>query len=134
MTSLQNIVILGAQGFLMLMIPKFYIMMTRPQNIKWPRPGHLHQQFCSHQYQEAWAPERTMFCSEIIITKTFKQAALAAYFDFTSFSTRRFSIWPLLFKSTHLLRSDDLDLIWISLLKLFCFSGAILEALVLLVD
>ena len=34
MTSLQNIVISGAQGFLMLMGSKFLIKMTRLQNIK----------------------------------------------------------------------------------------------------
>ena len=33
MTSLQNIVISGAQGLLMLMGSKFLIKMTRPQNI-----------------------------------------------------------------------------------------------------
>ena len=88
-TSLQNIVILGAQGFLMLMVPKFYIMMTRPQNIKWPRPGHLYQQFCSHQYPEAWAPERTMFRSEII-TKTFKAGSFGCLFWFHIFFNRAF--------------------------------------------
>ena len=34
MNSLQNIVILGAQGLLMLMGSKFLIKMTRPQNTK----------------------------------------------------------------------------------------------------
>ena len=34
MNSLQNIVISGAQGLLMLMGSKFLIKMTRPQNIK----------------------------------------------------------------------------------------------------
>ena len=34
MTSVQNIVILGAQGLLILMGSKFLIKMTRPQNIK----------------------------------------------------------------------------------------------------
>ena len=45
--SLQNIVISGAQGLLMLMGSKFLIKMTRPQNIKIKnsvlRPGHLYQ-------------------------------------------------------------------------------------------
>ena len=49
MNSLQNIVISGAQGLLMLMGSKFLIKMTRPQNIKikysvlWS--GHLYQKF-----------------------------------------------------------------------------------------
>ena len=49
MNSLQNIVISGAQGLLMLMGSKILIKMTRPQNIKiknsvlWP--GHLYQKF-----------------------------------------------------------------------------------------
>ena len=34
MNSLQNIVISGAQGLLMLMGSKFLMKMTRPQNIK----------------------------------------------------------------------------------------------------
>ena len=48
MTSLQNIVILGAQG--LLMGSKFLIKMTRPQNIKMNnvlQPGHLYQNFDS---------------------------------------------------------------------------------------
>ena len=49
MNSLQNIVISGTKGLLMLMVSKFLIKMTRPQNINiinsvlWP--GHLYQKF-----------------------------------------------------------------------------------------
>ena len=47
--SLQNIVISGAQGLLMLMGSKFLIKMTRPQNtvfyLNVLRPGHLYQKF-----------------------------------------------------------------------------------------
>ena len=49
MNSLQNIVISGAQGLLMLMGSKFLIKMTRPQNtvlyLNVLRPGHLYQKF-----------------------------------------------------------------------------------------
>ena len=47
MTSLQNIVISGAQGLMMLMGSKFLIMKTKPQNIQNNvlLPGHLHQKF-----------------------------------------------------------------------------------------
>ena len=49
MNSLQNIVILGAQGPLMLMGSKVLIKMTRPQVMKIKNsvllPGHLHQKF-----------------------------------------------------------------------------------------
>ena len=48
MTSLQNIVILGAQGLLVLMGSKFLMKMTRPQNIK-----------------------RTMYCGLVIFIKNF---------------------------------------------------------------
>ena len=55
MTLLQNIVISGAQGLLMLMGSKFLIKITRPQNIAhlnvlWS--DNLHQKFWSHQHQE----------------------------------------------------------------------------------
>ena len=63
MTSLQNIVISGAQGLLMLMGSKFLIKMTRQQN-----KGDDDQKFYSYQ----------------------KQETLATNFDFTSFSTRPF--------------------------------------------
>ena len=45
MNSLQNIVISGAQGLLMLMGSKFLIKMTRPQNRFYRnvlQPGHLY--------------------------------------------------------------------------------------------
>ena len=49
MNSLQNIVISGAQGLLMLMGSKFLIKMTRPQYtvfyLNVLRPGHLYKNF-----------------------------------------------------------------------------------------
>ena len=65
---------MGGQGLLLLMEFKFLIMMTRPQNITvvgnsnvlWL--GYHYQKFIFHQQQEA----------------------LAAHFDFTSFSARPF--------------------------------------------
>ena len=49
MNSLQNIVISGAQGLLMLMGSKFLIKMTRLQNTVYYlnvlQPGHLYQKF-----------------------------------------------------------------------------------------
>ena len=49
MNSLQNTVISGAQGLLMLMGAKFLIKMIRPENIKIKnnvlRSGHLYQKF-----------------------------------------------------------------------------------------
>ena len=49
MTTLQNIIIVGAQGLLMLMGSKFLIKMTRLQNIALSlnvlRPGHFYQKF-----------------------------------------------------------------------------------------
>ena len=82
---------MGGQGLLLLMEFKFLIMMTRPQNITVAchycevivagnsnvlRPGHHYQKFKFHQQQEA----------------------LAAHFDFTSFSARPFlNSWPQLF-------------------------------------
>ena len=69
---------MGGQGLLLLMEFKFLIMMTRPQNITVAtllagngnvlRPGHHYQNFKFHQQQEA----------------------LAAHFDFTSFSAQPF--------------------------------------------
>ena len=68
---------MGGQGLLLLMEFKFLIMMTRPQNITIAtlagngnalRPGHHYQKFKFHQQQEA----------------------LAAHFDFTSFSAQPF--------------------------------------------
>ena len=68
---------MGGQGLLLLMEFKFLIMMTRPQNNTVAcqsgngnvlRPGHHYQKFKFHQQQEA----------------------LAAHFDFTSFSAQPF--------------------------------------------
>ena len=68
---------MGGQGLLLLMEFKFLIMMTRPQSITIAtlagngnalRPGHHYQKFKFHQQQEA----------------------LAAHFDFTSFSAQPF--------------------------------------------
>ena len=69
---------MGGQGLLLLMEFKFLIMMTRPQNFTVAtllagngnvlRPGHHYQKFKFHQQQEA----------------------LAAHFDFTSFSAQPF--------------------------------------------
>ena len=69
---------MGGQGLLLLMEFKFLIMMTRPQNITVAtlladnsnvlRPSHHYQKFKFHQQQEA----------------------LAAHFDFISFSARPF--------------------------------------------
>ena len=68
---------MGGQGLLLLMEFKFLIMMTRLQNITVAchsgngnvlRPGHHYQKFKFHQQQEA----------------------LAAHFDFTSFSAQPF--------------------------------------------
>ena len=53
MTSLQNIVISGAQGLLMLMGSQFLTKMKTLLfhfNVLWP--GHLCQKFWSHQHQE----------------------------------------------------------------------------------
>ena len=58
---------MGGQGLLLLMEFKFLIMMTRPQKSVL-RPGHHYQKFKFHQQQEA----------------------LAAHFDFTSFSAQPF--------------------------------------------
>ena len=77
---------MGGQDLLLLMEFKFLIMMTRPQNITVATllagninvllPGHHYQKFKFHQQQEA----------------------LAAHFDFTSFSARPFlDSWPQLF-------------------------------------
>ena len=77
---------MGSQGLLLLMEFKFLIMMTRPQNITVAtlpagnsnvlQPGHHYQKFKFHQQQEA----------------------LAAHFDFTSFSAQPFlDSWPQLF-------------------------------------
>ena len=76
---------MGGQGLLLLMEFKFLIMMTRPQNITIAcqsgngnvlRPGHHYQKFKFHQQQEA----------------------LAAHFDFTSFSAQPFlNSWLQLF-------------------------------------
>ena len=103
MTSLQNIVITGAQlqGLLMLMGSKFLIKMIRPQNIKMKEQCFVAwsslSKILSHQHQETLSTEITKFCSEVMMIKIFKQEALAAHFDFISFSTRLFSSWPLLF-------------------------------------
>ena len=65
---------MGGQGLLLLMEFKFLIMMPRPQNITVAyhgnvlQPGHHYQKFKFHQQQEA----------------------LAAHFDFTSFSVQPF--------------------------------------------
>ena len=77
---------MGGQGLLLLMEFKFLIMMTRPQNITVVtllagngnvlRPGHHYQKF--------------KFCQQ--------QEALAAHFDFTSFSAQPFlNSWLQLF-------------------------------------
>ena len=77
---------MGGQGLLLLMVFKFLIMMTRPQNFTVAtllagssnalRPGHHYQKFKYHQQQKA----------------------LAAHFDFTSFSAQPFlDSWPQLF-------------------------------------
>ena len=76
MTSLPNIVILGAQGLLMLMGSKFLLKITRLQNIV---PFIL--MFCGLvifiknfdpiDTKRPWAPKITTFCSEVILTKTF---------------------------------------------------------------
>ena len=77
MTSRQNIVILGAQGHLMLMGSKFLTKMTRLQNVDLSisfnvlQPGHLYQKFDPINIRKPWAPETTMFCSEVMMIKIF---------------------------------------------------------------
>ena len=104
MTLLQNIVISGAQVLLMSMHAwdqnnYFLIMMTRLQNIKmnvlWP--GHLYQNFWSHQYQETlstWNNNILQWGHDDQTCNEKQVFQLAANFDFTS---GLFSSWMLLF-------------------------------------
>ena len=76
MTSLHNIVILGAQDLLMLTVSKFLIKMTKPQNIVL-----CILMFCGMviftknsdliNIRRPWAPNITMFCLELVMTKIF---------------------------------------------------------------
>ena len=105
MNSLHNIVISVAQRLLMLMGSKVLIKMTRPQNIKiknsvlWP--DHLYQKYDPINIRRPWAPEITMFCSEFIMTKTFKSIKTRRHWPpiwfHIFFSKVCFSSWPPLF-------------------------------------
>ena len=92
--SLQNIVISGAQGLLMFMGSKFLIKMTRLQNIKTKKQcfaawSSFIKNFDPINIRRPWALEKTMFCSEFIMTKTFKPIkTIRHWVDFTSFSAR----------------------------------------------
>ena len=77
MTSLQNIIILGAQGFLMLMGSKCLIKMTRLQNIKtkehcfatWSSLSNILILSTSGDLEHL--KYITMFCSEVMMVKIF---------------------------------------------------------------
>ena len=88
MTSLQNIVILGAQGLLMLMGSKFLIKMKqvtkhwlsgrhhkhwlsghKTLNVLWP--DNLIKNFDPINIRRPWAPKITMFRSEVMMIKIF---------------------------------------------------------------
>ena len=107
MTSRQIIVISGAQGLLMLMESKFVIKMTRLQNIKIKRTIFCDlviflKKFDPINIRRLWAPEITVVCSEVIMTKPLKpmyqnQEALATHLISFVFSKACFSSWPLLF-------------------------------------
>ena len=96
MNSLQNIVISGAQGLLLLMVSKFLIKMTRPQNtvfiLMFCGLVNFIENFDPINIRRSGAPEITMFCSEFIMTKTFKPIKTRRHwpppFDFISFSAR----------------------------------------------
>ena len=94
MTSLQNIVISGAQGLLMLMGSKFF---KDDQAAK-----HLDERtmFCSLvifiknfdavNIRRPWAPEIIMFCSEVMMIKLLKAGDISRSLWFHFFSTRLF--------------------------------------------
>ena len=98
----------AAKASLLLMEFKFLIMMTRPQNITVAyhsgngnvlQPGHHYQKFKFHQQQEA----------------------LAAHFDFTSFSAQPFlNSWPQLFYTRGVLVEISF-LFYLFLFKFSCF-------------
>ena len=101
---------MGGQGLLLLMGFKFLIIMTRPQNINVAtllagninvlQPGHYYQKFKSHQQQEA----------------------LAAHFDFTSFSAQPFlDSWPQLFLHQGCFGWDFISFFTCSTFKFSCF-------------
>ena len=102
--SLQNIVISGTQGLLMLMGSKL-IKMTRPQNIKIKnsvlQPGHLYQKFWSHQHQEPLSTWNNNVSQWVHHDQNFQayqnQEALAAHLISHLFQQSLFSSWLPLF-------------------------------------
>ena len=81
MTLLYNIVILAAQGLWMLMRSKYFIKMTRPQNIKITKARVCSwvifiNNFKFNNIRRPWAPKISLFCSELIMIKTFKPGGL----------------------------------------------------------
>ena len=71
-TSLQNIVISGAQGLLMLIESKFFDKDDKTLfcYLNVLQPGHLYQNFDPINIRRPWGPEITIFCSEFNMTKT----------------------------------------------------------------
>ena len=91
MTSLQSNVTTGDQGLLMLMGSKILMMMVKHCSF-YPnvlRPSHLFKNFCT--IRRTSAPKIGMFCSKVIMTKTFnlsKAGGLGHSFEFHIFSAR----------------------------------------------
>ena len=90
MTSLQIIIISGAQGLLMLMGSNGLIKMTRPQNIKIKEHCFMAWPCLLYQHLDT---NNSNVCSKVIVTKTFikpilnlsKAGSPAVHFDFSSF-------------------------------------------------
>ena len=98
-TSLQTIVISGAQGLLMLMGSKLLIMMTSTQNIVLFLMFYglviFKKKFNLINIKKPWALKIAMFCSEIIMTKSFnlsKAGSLGRWFWFHIFINKAFLV------------------------------------------